>query len=95
MQMKNLPPVDFTRFIIDVHRSVNPGEFCFLPVTLAEDGTPGIIPTLAYFGPKPPTDKPYVIVGYIYEGYPAGLDLWESRNAEWLNQLNFKNENAN
>lgn len=87
---KSLPLINYSEYVIDVHRSVNPGQFCFIPVATDKEGNTGIIQQLAFTGAKPPVEGSYKIIGYIYEGAPDGLDQWERANSQWLSELPFK-----
>lgn len=76
-------------FVIDVNRSIPPGNLCFLPVLEASGGEPGINHELSSYGPIPP-DPSAEILGYVYEGPMDLLDRWERENEPWLSKLNIR-----
>lgn len=80
--------VDFTRYIIDVHRSLLPGKLCFVPITLTETGEDGIVAQLAYIGERP-LAEPYQVIGYQFESSTTlEFDTWFAMQEPWLSKLN-------
>lgn len=87
--------VNFGKWVIDVHKSVKPGNFCFVPLASDEEmraqdktGT-GVLNQLEMYGsvPIPPEAE---IVGYIWEGPMEQLEQWIRSNSEFLERLNVR-----
>lgn len=80
------------QFVIDVMRSMPPGNLCFLPVMTAESGEAGVNNDLAVYGEAPPVPDAEIL-GYIFDGPMDLLERWEAANAPWLDKLNIRKHN--